>query len=266
MNLARNKKERKSDRLALKDSLAQFYKSMNSDRKKFDPNIKNIKPVDNSTKTTTSSRKLSEPIHQTKILNKLKTKFSNENIDSVSNSTSNSSLKNQVINKLTCIKNSIIGTPKFHRRSKIVNISENALNKDASQEQKHSWFTDFMSNQSNIKRTKSYFIIVRYKTLIQLKHGIMNTLLMIPDCTYDVTGYQSFRVQITKSSSMLIRNVQLEINISNSISSHNNATNMKNTNYISINLVSGPTKKYKNFCLSFEQTLVKLLHTNKEYK
>ncbi|GAB6026005.1 hypothetical protein CHUAL_011970 [Chamberlinius hualienensis] len=117
--------------------------------------------------------------------------------------------------RLNTIKNSFLGSPRFHRRKlQTPSASEEvSLTPDTSPElTKKSWFGSLMGTE----RDETYAIIVHEKPLSTVKADLIHAFLSIADLSHSVTSPMSFRVEYKRGATgptMFQRNVRLQVDI-----------------------------------------------------
>ncbi|MEQ2305043.1 hypothetical protein AMECASPLE_033480, partial [Ameca splendens] len=96
--------------------------------------------------------------------------------------------------RLNSIKNSFLGSPRFHRRKMQVPTQEDmsSLTPDSSPElAKKSWFGNFI----NLEKEEQIFIVIRDKPLSSIKADIVHAFLSIPSLSHSVISQTSFRAE-----------------------------------------------------------------------
>uniref|UniRef100_A0A8D3CYW7 Serine/threonine-protein kinase BRSK2-like n=1 Tax=Scophthalmus maximus TaxID=52904 RepID=A0A8D3CYW7_SCOMX len=101
--------------------------------------------------------------------------------------------------RLNSIKNSFLGSPRFHRRKMQVPTQEDmsSLTPDSSPElAKKSWFGNFI----NLEKEEQIFIVIRDKPLSSIKADIVHAFLSIPSLSHSVISQTSFRAEYKSSA------------------------------------------------------------------
>ncbi|GMT35678.1 hypothetical protein PFISCL1PPCAC_26975, partial [Pristionchus fissidentatus] len=117
--------------------------------------------------------------------------------------------------KITSIKNSFLGTPRFHRR-KMSNGSDNEENHiiDTSDLVKKSWFGSLTSSIS-VERDDTHVVPVQGRTLNGIKAELIRAFLTIHELSHSVVGQNSFRVEYkrgpTAGGSVFSRGVKMNV-------------------------------------------------------
>ncbi|CAI9729815.1 serine/threonine-protein kinase BRSK2-like isoform X2 [Octopus vulgaris] len=146
--------------------------------------------------------------------------------------------------RLHTIKNSFLGSPRFHRRKLQVPTSDDlGCTPESSPEMtKRSWFGALMGTE----REEHHFVIVRDKPLSQVKADLVHAFLSTPDMSHSVVSTTTFRAEYRRSSSasMFSRNVRFQVDISPSPGYENNGESY----CLTFTLISGPTRRFKRIC------------------
>ncbi|XP_041365231.1 serine/threonine-protein kinase BRSK2-like [Gigantopelta aegis] len=147
--------------------------------------------------------------------------------------------------RLHTIKNSFLGSPRFHRRKMQVPTSDEiSMTPDSSPEMaKRSWFGGLMGMEQ-----EHHFIMVRDKTFSQVKADLVHAFLSTSDLSHSVVSTTTFRAEYRRggSSSMFSRNVRFQVDISAAPGERDmtNATNF----CLTYTLVSGPSRRFRRVC------------------
>lgn len=146
--------------------------------------------------------------------------------------------------RLHTIKNSFLGSPRFHRRKLQVPTSDDlGCTPESSPEMtKRSWFGALMGTE----REEHHFVIVREKALSQVKADLVHAFLSTPDMSHSVVSTTTFRAEYRRSSSasMFSRNVRFQVDISPSPGYDTNGESY----CLTFTLISGPTRRFKRIC------------------
>ncbi|XP_046383009.1 serine/threonine-protein kinase BRSK2 isoform X2 [Ischnura elegans] len=116
--------------------------------------------------------------------------------------------------RLTTIKNSFLGSPRFHRRKLQVSSEEVHLTPESSPElTKKSWFGSLMTTE----RDETFTVLVRGKPLATVKADLIHAFLSISELSHSVASPMSFRVEYkrgTTAPAMFQRQVRFQVDIS----------------------------------------------------
>ncbi|KAF6032455.1 hypothetical protein EB796_009269 [Bugula neritina] len=144
--------------------------------------------------------------------------------------------------RLNSLRNSFLGTPRFHRRKIPVPVVEDmSMTPDSSPEMtKKSWFTNMMGMEREEYR---HTITLRNKQFNEVKGDVVRAFLSTPDIGHTVVSPALFRAEYRRSSntSMFNRNVKFQVDIMQS-------KEHEDTFYINILLLSGPVRRFKRLC------------------
>ncbi|GIX81923.1 hypothetical protein CDAR_558981 [Caerostris darwini] len=148
--------------------------------------------------------------------------------------------------RLTTIKNSFLGSPRFHRRK--LQADEVGLTPDSSPElTKRSWFGSLMTSE----RDETYVILVKDRPLSSVKGDLIHAFLSIADLSHSVLTPMSFRVEYRRPGgpSMFQRNVRFHADITSAAGPQDiNSVGSPGVYCISFTLLSGPLRRFKRIC------------------
>ncbi|XP_064635686.1 serine/threonine-protein kinase BRSK2-like isoform X2 [Lineus longissimus] len=147
--------------------------------------------------------------------------------------------------RLNTIKNSFLGSPRFHRRKMQVPVVEDiTLTPDSSPElTKRSWFGALMGTD----RDEHHFIMIKGKPISQIKADLVHAFLSTPDLIHSVISPASFRAEYRRAggTSMFSRNVKFQVDIIHAHVEHGDDQEVYCVNFI---LLSGPVRRFKRVC------------------
>ncbi|XP_061167158.1 serine/threonine kinase SAD-1-like isoform X4 [Saccostrea echinata] len=166
--------------------------------------------------------------------------------------------------RLHTIKNSLMGSPRFHRRklqgipygnhgngyykevaSPLLTVptEDISMTPDSSPEMtKKSWFGALMGSE----REEHHFIMAQDKPLSQVKADLVHALLSTADLSHSVMSATSFRAEYRRSgsSAMFSRNVRFQMDITPT-----HGGNRDSVMYcLTFTLISGPSRRFKRVC------------------
>ncbi|XP_025084708.1 serine/threonine-protein kinase BRSK2-like isoform X3 [Pomacea canaliculata] len=177
--------------------------------------------------------------------------------------------------RLHTIKNSFLGSPRFHRRKmqgipypnaacagecdcdldslagdftgwhpyfQVPTTDEIHMTPDSSPEMaKRSWFGGLMGMEQ-----EHHFVMVRDKTFNQVKADLVHAFLSTPDLSHSVVSTSTFRAEYRRGggSSMFSRNVRFQVDISAAPGERDPAS----TFCLTFTLVSGPSRRFRRVC------------------
>ncbi|KAK0397631.1 hypothetical protein QR680_002198 [Steinernema hermaphroditum] len=155
--------------------------------------------------------------------------------------------------KLTNIKNSFLGTPRFHRRKFSSGSgtgesdSEESQMLDTSDLVKKSWFGSLTSSMS-VERDDIYCVPVEGKSLNAIKAELIRAFLTIHELSHSVVGQNSFKVEYkrgpTVGGGVFSRGIKMQVDII--ISPQNSPINTETPMYVvQFTLLAGPVRRFR---------------------
>ncbi|EZA60730.1 BR serine/threonine-protein kinase [Ooceraea biroi] len=145
--------------------------------------------------------------------------------------------------RLTTIKNSFLGSPRFHRRKLLTSTEEVHLTPDSSPElTKKSWFGSLMTTEKD----ETFTVLVKGKQLASVKADLIHAFLSIAELSHSVSSPMSFRVEYKRGSTapaMFQRQVRFQVDIS-AISKQPNEPLFA----ITFTLLSGNIRRFRRVC------------------
>ncbi|XP_055998141.1 serine/threonine-protein kinase BRSK2-like isoform X2 [Ostrea edulis] len=166
--------------------------------------------------------------------------------------------------RLHTIKNSFLGSPRFHRRKLqgipygnhgngyckevpppllTVPTEDVSMTPDSSPEMtKKSWFGALMGNE----REEHHFIMAQDKPLSQVKADLVHALLSTADLSHSVVSATSFRAEYRRSgsSAMFSRNVRFQMDITPTHGGSQNSVMY----CLTFTLIAGPSRRFRRVC------------------
>lgn len=147
--------------------------------------------------------------------------------------------------RLTNIKNSFLGSPRFHRRKLQVTSDEVHLTPESSPEiTKKSWFGNLIITEKD----ETFTILVKGKPLSTVKAHLIHAFLSMTELSHSVLSPTSFRVEYKRTgtgSVMFQRNVRIQVDI-NAICKQGDAADMLFA--ITFTLLSGSIRRFRRIC------------------
>ncbi|KAF7987471.1 hypothetical protein HCN44_003233 [Aphidius gifuensis] len=145
--------------------------------------------------------------------------------------------------RLTTIKNSFLGSPRFHRRKLLTSTEEVHLTPDSSPElTKRSWFGSLMATEKD----ETFTILVKGKPLASVKADLIHAFLSIAELSHSVSSPMSFKVEWKRGNTgpaMFQRQVRFQVDIS-AISKQPNEPLFA----ITFTLLSGNIRRFRRVC------------------
>ncbi|XP_055755108.1 serine/threonine-protein kinase BRSK2-like isoform X5 [Salvelinus fontinalis] len=157
--------------------------------------------------------------------------------------------------RLNSIKNSFLGSPRFHRRKMQVPTQEDmsSLTPDSSPElAKKSWFGNFI----NLEKEEQIFVVIRDKPLSSIKADIVHAFLSIPSLSHSVISQTSFRAEYksTAGPTVFQKPVKFQVDITHTESTA--ATKENGIYSVTFTLLSGPSRRFKRVVETIQAQLM----------
>ncbi|KAJ8271428.1 hypothetical protein COCON_G00102870 [Conger conger] len=157
--------------------------------------------------------------------------------------------------RLHSIKNSFLGSPRFHRRKLQVPTQEemSSLTPESSPElAKKSWFGNFIS----LEKEEQIFVVIKDKPLSSIKADIVHAFLSIPSLSHSVISQTSFRAEYksTAGPTVFQKPVKFQVDITYTEST---AAQKENGIYsVTFTLLSGPSRRFKRVVETIQAQLL----------
>ncbi|KAF5291762.1 hypothetical protein FQA39_LY14250 [Lamprigera yunnana] len=149
--------------------------------------------------------------------------------------------------RLNTIKNSFLGSPRFHRRKLQASSEEVHLTPESSPElTKKSWFGSLMTTEKD----ETFTILVKGKPLASVKADLIHAFLSIAELSHSVSSPMSFRVEYKRGSTapaMFQRQVRFQVDIA-AISKQTNDNLKESLFAITFTLLSGNIRRFRRVC------------------
>uniref|UniRef100_A0A3P8VGJ0 BR serine/threonine kinase 2 n=1 Tax=Cynoglossus semilaevis TaxID=244447 RepID=A0A3P8VGJ0_CYNSE len=157
--------------------------------------------------------------------------------------------------RLNSIKNSFLGSPRFHRRKLQVPTQEemSSLTPESSPElAKKSWFGNFI----NLEKEEQIFIVIKDKPLSSIKADIVQAFLSIPSLSHSVISQTSFRAEYksTAGPTVFQKPVKFQVDITYTESAA--ATKENGIYSVTFTLLSGPSRRFKRVVETIQSQLL----------
>ncbi|XP_077418880.1 serine/threonine-protein kinase BRSK2-like isoform X8 [Vanacampus margaritifer] len=146
--------------------------------------------------------------------------------------------------RLNSIKNSFLGSPRFHRRKMQVPTQEDlsSLTPDSSPElAKKSWFGNFI----NLEKEEQIFIVIKDKPLSSIKADIVHAFLSIPSLSHSVISQTSFRAEYKSTAGPTVFQKPVKFQVDITYSESTCATKENGIYSVTFTLLSGPSRRFK---------------------
>ncbi|XP_023806342.1 serine/threonine-protein kinase BRSK2 isoform X1 [Oryzias latipes] len=160
--------------------------------------------------------------------------------------------------RLNSIKNSFLGSPRFHRRKMQVPTQEDmsSLTPDSSPElAKKSWFGNFI----NLEKEEQIFIVIRDKPLSSIKADIVHAFLSIPSLSHSVISQTSFRAEYKSTAGPTVFQKPVKFQVDITYTESTSTTKDNGIYSVTFTLLSGPSRRFKRVV---ETIQAQLLSTN----
>ncbi|XP_038607925.1 serine/threonine-protein kinase BRSK1 [Tachyglossus aculeatus] len=157
--------------------------------------------------------------------------------------------------RLNSIRNSFLGSPRFHRRKLQVPTPEemSSLTPESSPElAKRSWFGNFIS----LDKEEQIFLVLKDKPLNSIKADIVHAFLSIPSLSHSVLSQTSFRAEYKASGgpSVFQKPVRFQVDISYSEGAEAHRDN--GIYSVTFTLISGPSRRFKRVVETIQAQLL----------
>ncbi|KAM7085690.1 serine/threonine-protein kinase BRSK2 isoform 7-T10 [Molossus nigricans] len=157
--------------------------------------------------------------------------------------------------RLNSIKNSFLGSPRFHRRKLQVPTPEEMSNltpESSPELAKKSWFGNFIS----LEKEEQIFLVIRDKPLSSIKADVVHAFLSIPSLSHSVISQTSFRAEYkaTGGPAVFQKPVKFQVDITYS---EGGAAQKENGIYsVTFTLLSGPSRRFKRVVETIQTQLL----------
>ncbi|KAM8888054.1 serine/threonine-protein kinase BRSK2-like isoform 5-T5 [Synchiropus picturatus] len=182
--------------------------------------------------------------------------------------------------RLNSIKNSFLGSPRFHRRKMQVPTQEDmsSLTPDSSPElAKKSWFGNFIS----LEKEEQIFIVIRDKPLSSIKADIVHAFLsvrpsdgpassleghfkmalpslplQIPSLSHSVISQTTFRAEYKSSAGPAVFQKPVKFQVDITYTESSGATKENGIYSVTFTLLSGPSRRFKRVVETIQAQLL----------
>uniref|UniRef100_A0A8C5MQB2 Protein kinase domain-containing protein n=1 Tax=Leptobrachium leishanense TaxID=445787 RepID=A0A8C5MQB2_9ANUR len=157
--------------------------------------------------------------------------------------------------RLNSIKNSFLGSPRFHRRKLQVPTPEemSSLTPESSPElAKKSWFGNFI----NLDKEEQIFVVIRDKPLSSIKADIVHAFLSIPSLSHSVISQTSFRAEYKSSGGPAVFQKPVKFQVDISYSEGAEAQKENGIYSVTFTLISGPSRRFKRVVETIQAQLL----------
>uniref|UniRef100_A0A3P8NKK7 Protein kinase domain-containing protein n=1 Tax=Astatotilapia calliptera TaxID=8154 RepID=A0A3P8NKK7_ASTCA len=157
--------------------------------------------------------------------------------------------------RLNSIKNSFLGSPRFHRRKMQVPTQEDmsSLTPDSSPElAKKSWFGNFI----NLEKEEQIFIVIKDKPLSSIKADIVHAFLSIPSLSHSVISQTSFRAEYKSTAGPTVFQKPVKFQVDITYTESTSATKENGIYSVTFTLLSGPSRRFKRVVETIQAQLL----------
>ncbi|XP_051978706.1 serine/threonine-protein kinase BRSK2-like isoform X1 [Xyrauchen texanus] len=157
--------------------------------------------------------------------------------------------------RLNSIKNSFLGSPRFHRRKLQVPTQEemSSLTPESSPElAKKSWFGNFI----NLEKEEQIFIVIKDKPLSSIKADIVHAFLSIPSLSHSVVSQTSFRAEYKSTAGPTVFQKPVKFQVDITYTESTAATKDNGIYSVTFTLLSGPSRRFKRVVETIQAQLL----------
>nr|XP_020478928.1 serine/threonine-protein kinase BRSK2 isoform X7 [Monopterus albus] len=157
--------------------------------------------------------------------------------------------------RLNTIKNSFLGSPRFHRRKLQVPTQEemSSLTPESSPElAKKSWFGNFI----NLEKEEQIFIVIKDKPLSSIKADIVQAFLSIPSLSHSVISQTSFRAEYKSTAGPTVFQKPVKFQVDITYTESTAATKENGIYSVTFTLLSGPSRRFKRVVETIQSQLL----------
>ncbi|XP_051573421.1 serine/threonine-protein kinase BRSK2 isoform X6 [Myxocyprinus asiaticus] len=157
--------------------------------------------------------------------------------------------------RLNSIKNSFLGSPRFHRRKLQVPTQEemSSLTPESSPElAKKSWFGNFI----NLEKEEQIFVVIRDKPLSSIKADIVHAFLSIPSLSHSVMSQTSFRAEYKSTAGPTVFQKPVKFQVDITYTESTAATKENGIYSVTFTLLSGPSRRFKRVVETIQAQLL----------
>ncbi|XP_036007410.1 serine/threonine-protein kinase BRSK1 isoform X1 [Fundulus heteroclitus] len=157
--------------------------------------------------------------------------------------------------RLNSLKNSFLGSPRFHRRKLQVPTQEemSSLTPESSPElAKKSWFGNFI----NLEKEEQIFIVIKDKPLSSIKADIVQAFLSIPSLSHSVISQTSFRAEYKSTAGPTVFQKPVKFQVDITYTESTAATKENGIYSVTFTLLSGPSRRFKRVVETIQSQLL----------
>ncbi|KAJ7398161.1 serine/threonine-protein kinase BRSK2 isoform X1 [Pitangus sulphuratus] len=160
--------------------------------------------------------------------------------------------------RLNSIKNSFLGSPRFHRRklqgseywyeTESDSISQALIHVLA----KKSWFGNFI----NLEKEEQIFVVIKDKPLSSIKADIVHAFLSIPSLSHSVISQTSFRAEYKSTGGPAVFQKPVKFQVDITYTEGGEAQKENGIYSVTFTLLSGPSRRFKRVVETIQAQLL----------
>ncbi|XP_060033243.1 serine/threonine-protein kinase BRSK2 isoform X3 [Erinaceus europaeus] len=157
--------------------------------------------------------------------------------------------------RLNSIKNSFLGSPRFHRRKLQVPTPEEMSNltpESSPELAKKSWFGNFI----NLEKEEQIFLVMRDKPLSSIKADIVHAFLSIPSLGHSVISQTSFRAEYKAPGGPAVFQKPVKFQVDITYTEGTQAQKENGIYSVTFTLLSGPSRRFKRVVETIQAQLL----------
>ncbi|XP_029438338.1 serine/threonine-protein kinase BRSK2 isoform X2 [Rhinatrema bivittatum] len=157
--------------------------------------------------------------------------------------------------RLNSIKNSFLGSPRFHRRKLQVPTPEEMSNltpESSPELAKKSWFGNFI----NLEKEEQIFVVIKDKPLSSIKADIVHAFLSIPSLSHSVISQTSFRAEYKSTGGPAVFQKPVKFQVDITYTEGSEAQKENGIYSVTFTLLSGPSRRFKRVVETIQAQLL----------
>ncbi|XP_077901416.1 serine/threonine-protein kinase BRSK2 isoform X4 [Ictidomys tridecemlineatus] len=157
--------------------------------------------------------------------------------------------------RLNSIKNSFLGSPRFHRRKLQVPTPEEMSNltpESSPELAKKSWFGNFI----NLEKEEQIFLVIKDKPLSSIKADIVHAFLSIPSLSHSVISQTSFRAEYKATGGPAVFQKPVKFQVDITYTEGGEAQKENGIYSVTFTLLSGPSRRFKRVVETIQAQLL----------
>ncbi|OBS82139.1 hypothetical protein A6R68_23870 [Neotoma lepida] len=157
--------------------------------------------------------------------------------------------------RLNSIKNSFLGSPRFHRRKLQVPTPEEMSNltpESSPELAKKSWFGNFI----NLEKEEQIFVVIKDKPLSSIKADIVHAFLSIPSLSHSVISQTSFRAEYKATGGPAVFQKPVKFQVDITYTEGGEAHKENGIYSVTFTLLSGPSRRFKRVVETIQAQLL----------